>query len=107
MTEKEMIALQTGSIPSPTKIQIPALSNSFKPQGINVFNEGLPLPPQPSDFNRVPISEMEFSHQFKSMDVLHGADVAAKELHRGEGLKALANEVGKEAFQNIYKTLKK
>lgn len=106
MTEQDLLLLQTGGTPTPSRIDNPAIKNSFTPAGVNSFNESVPRSPLPQEFNNIPLSEIEFASSFRGMDTLHQADSLATEFNRGAALKELKKNVGDEAFKNIYKTLK-
>lgn len=102
-----MKILHNGGIVEPHPLHNPILPNAFTPPGTNVFNEGIPRPLTPGDYNGVPLTDAEFLHQSRHMDQLHRSDLTLTEFQRGENLKSVAKSLGTEKFKRIYETFKK
>ena len=106
MTKEQIKALNNGAIVQPTKLQLPTMPNKFAPPGVNEFNEGIPDKPDPNkDFNQMPLSDIEFLSGSKHMDDLHRTDALAESYKKGENLKSLAKNLGKDKFKEVYKVI--
>lgn len=106
MTREEIKILNSGGIVPSRPVHCPVLPNAFTPSAVNFFNEGVPYQPTAMDFNNVPLVDVEYLHDTRSMDSLHRTDTLAESYKRGENLKSLAKNLGKDKFKNIYSTLK-